>query len=93
MARRVEAVRIERARLAGELEALGLSVAPSEANLLWLGRRRLRRRGARARARDRAKIRVAEGGRFGDPGRIRVAVQDEAAGDRLRDALAAILRG
>ncbi|UGS38204.1 pyridoxal phosphate-dependent aminotransferase [Capillimicrobium parvum] len=93
MARRVEAVRIERARLAGELEALGLSVAPSEANLLWLGADGFDGAGLAHELETRAKIRVAEGGRFGDPDRIRVAVQDEAAGDRLRDALAAILRG
>jgi histidinol-phosphate aminotransferase len=93
VARRVEAVRAERERLAAELSTLGLAVAGSEANLLWIAADGFDGAGLAHALETRAKIRVAEGVRFGDPARIRVAVQDEAAGARLRDALAAIVRG
>jgi histidinol-phosphate aminotransferase len=92
VAARAQAVRAERTRLAGELSDLGLDVAPSEANLLWIAARGLDGAHLAHELETRAKIRVAEGGRFGDAARVRVAVHDAAAGDRLRDALAAILR-
>lgn len=93
VARRVATVRATRDRLAGELTELGLAVAPSEANLLWVAAGRHDGAQLAHELDTRAKIRVAEGGRLGDPARIRVAVHDDAAADRLRDALAAILRG
>lgn len=88
VARRVAAVRDERERLTAELRALGLRVADSRANVLWIGADGLD--GAELATRlERAKVRVASGGRFGDPSRIRAAVQSRAAGDRLLDALRA----
>jgi histidinol-phosphate aminotransferase len=92
VAQRVAAVRAERERLASELRALGLDVAPSEANLLWIAAPGLDG-GELAHRLERAKVRVAEGARFGDTARIRVAVQPGGAGDRLLDALRAALRG
>lgn len=86
VAHRVAAVRAERERLIGELRALGLRVADSQANVLWIGADGID--GAELAARlERAKVRVATGGRFGDGSRIRATVQSRAAGDRLLDAL------
>jgi len=93
VARRVATVRATRERLAGELTELGLAVAPSEANLLWVAADRRDAAQLAHELETRSKIRVAEGGRLGDAARIRVAVHDDAAADRLRDALAAVLRG
>lgn len=88
--RRVARVREERTRLTDELRARGLRVADSEANLLWIGAEGLD--GAELASRlERAKVRVAEGGRFGDSSRIRAAVQSRQAGDRLLDALRGVL--
>jgi histidinol-phosphate aminotransferase len=88
---RVAAVRAERERLAGELRALGLDVPASEANLLWIAAPGLDGTELAHRL-EHGKLRVAEGARFGDGDRVRVAVQPGAAGDRLLEALAAILR-
>jgi histidinol-phosphate/aromatic aminotransferase/cobyric acid decarboxylase-like protein len=86
----VAQVEAERQRLTGELERLGLAVAPSAANLLWTSVEGLD--GAELAARlERAKVLVASGGRFGDDTHVRVAVQDRAAGDRLLEALATAL--
>jgi histidinol-phosphate aminotransferase len=86
---RVAAIADERGRLAAELRGLGLDVAPSEANLLWIAAPGLD--GAELAHRlERSKVHVAEGGRFGDPGRIRIAVQ-LGTGQRVLDALAAAL--
>jgi histidinol-phosphate aminotransferase len=88
--RRVAQVEAERQRLTGELERLGLAVAPSAANLLWTSVEGLD--GAELAARlERAKVLVASGGRFGDDTHVRVAVQDRAAGDRLLEAIASAL--
>jgi histidinol-phosphate aminotransferase len=90
VARRVSEVSAERERLRGELERLGLRVGPSAANLLWIAGDGVD--GAELSARlERAKVLVASGGRFGDDAHVRVAVQDRAAGDRLLDAIAAVL--
>ncbi len=89
--RRAAQVQAERRRLTGELERLGLTVAPSAANLLWIAAEGLD--GAELAARlERSKVLVASGGRFGDDTHVRVAVQDRAAGDRLLDALAGAIR-
>ncbi|HEY8584376.1 MAG TPA: histidinol-phosphate transaminase [Capillimicrobium sp.] len=86
--RRAAAVAVERERLIAEIRGLGLHVADSEANLLWIGAEGLD--GAELASRlERSKVRVATGGRFGDAGRVRAAVQSPAAGDRLLDALRA----
>jgi histidinol-phosphate aminotransferase len=90
VARRAASVRAERERLTAQLRERGLQVAASEANVLWIGADGLDGSELAARL-DRAKVRVAEGARFGDPARIRVAVQSRAAGDRLLDALAGVL--
>lgn len=88
--RRVAQVEAERGRLTVELEGLGLTVAPSAANLLWIAGGGLD--GAELAARlERSKVLVAPGGRFGDDTHVRVAVRDRAAGDRLLDALRAAL--
>lgn len=89
--RRVAAVRAERDRLAGELRELGLEVAPSEANLLWIAAPGLD--GAELAARlERSKVLVASGGRFGDDAHVRAAVHERAGAERLRDALAGVVR-
>ncbi|HEU4656707.1 MAG TPA: histidinol-phosphate transaminase [Capillimicrobium sp.] len=88
--RRAALVREERIRLVAELRSRGLHVADSEANVLWIGADGLD--GAELAARlDRAKVRVAAGGRFGDGSRIRAAVQGRQAGDRLLDALRGVV--
>jgi histidinol-phosphate aminotransferase len=88
--RRVSQVEAERQRLTGELEGLGLMVAPSAANLLWIAADGVD--GAELAARlERAKVLVASGGRFGDDTHVRAAVQDRAAGDRLLEAVSAAL--
>jgi len=88
--RRVAQVAAERQRLTGELERLGVAVAPSAANLLWISASGVD--GAELASRlERSKVLVASGGRFGDDAHVRVAVQDRAAGDRLLDALSAVL--
>lgn len=89
--RRVATIRAERERLTAELRELGLHVADSHANVLWIGAEGMDGSELAARL-ERAKVRVAEGGRFGDPDRIRAAVQGAQAGDRLRDALRGALR-
>jgi histidinol-phosphate aminotransferase len=84
--RRVDAVRAERERLTAEIRALGLDVTDSAANLLWIGAPGVD--GAElARRLEQGAVIVAGGGRFGDPDRVRAAVQSRAAGDRLLAAL------
>ena len=90
LARRVATVRAERARLTDVLRGRGLHVARSEANVLWIGADGIDGGELAARL-HRAKVRVAEGARFGDPSRIRVAVQTRPAGDRLLAARAGVL--
>ncbi len=91
VARRAAAVAAERDRLTGELRELGLDVAASHANLLWIAAPGLA--GAELAHRlERAKVRVADSARFGDPARIRAAVQTRATSDRLRDGIVSALR-
>jgi histidinol-phosphate aminotransferase len=90
VARRVSAVREERARLVGELRELGLDVPDTQANLVWIHRDGVD--GAELAARlERGKVIVASGARFGDSDRIRAAIQSPAAGDRLLQALRSAL--
>jgi histidinol-phosphate aminotransferase len=87
VARRVERVRGERARLLMELRNRdGVVVTPSEANFVWLEAAKVD--GAELTRRlDRAGVRVAGGGALGDARRIRVAVHDGSATDRFLRAL------
>jgi histidinol-phosphate aminotransferase len=86
VSRRVAAVRLERDRLIVELRALRFDVTDSEANLVWIGAPGVD--GAElARRLEHGNVIVAGGGRFGDPTRVRAAVQSRAAGDRLLAAV------
>ena len=87
VARRVERVRGERARLLLELRSRSrVVVTPSQANFVWLEAEGID--GAELTRRlDRAGVRVAGGGALGDPKRIRVAIHDGAATDRFLRAL------
>jgi histidinol-phosphate aminotransferase len=87
VARRVERVRGERARLLLELRSRDRIVAtPSQANFVWLEAAGLD--GAElVRRLDRVGVRVAGGGALGDPGHIRVAIHDGVATDRFLRAL------
>jgi histidinol-phosphate aminotransferase len=88
--RRLAAVREERTRLITELRMLGLDVADSQANVLWVSREGVD--GAQlAAGMGRAGVIVAPGGLFGDPDHVRVAVQSRAAGERLLHAARAAL--
>jgi len=86
VARRVETVAAERERLVGELRALGCNVPDTQANFVWVEARGID--GAEFAARlQRAGVIVAGGARFGDPSRVRAAVQTQAAGERLLSAV------
>jgi histidinol-phosphate aminotransferase len=86
VAGRAALVAAERARLLDAVRALGVDVAPSQANVLWL-----RLDGASgaeiARRLERHGVIVAPGGPLGDADRVRAAVQRREAGDRLLRAL------
>ena len=86
VARRVETVRTERERLVGELRALGCDVPDTQANVLWIEAPGID--GAELAARmQRAGVIVAGGARFGEPARVRAAVQTPMAGERLLSAV------
>jgi histidinol-phosphate aminotransferase len=86
VARRVETVRGERERLAAELRELGCDVPDSQANVLWIEAPGLD--GAELASRlERSGVIVASGARFGDPARVRAAVQTPAAGERMLSAV------
>jgi histidinol-phosphate aminotransferase len=86
VAGRTAVVATERARLLDAVRALGIDVAPSQANFLWL--RLDGTSGAElARRLERHGVIVAPGGPLGDGDRVRVAVQRPEAGDRLLRAL------
>jgi histidinol-phosphate aminotransferase len=90
VAERIRTVAGERARLARELVELGVDVAPSQANFVWLAVEGVG--GAElARRLERHAVLVAPGGPLGDPARVRAAVQRPGAGDRLLRALRAEL--
>ncbi|HEX6698539.1 MAG TPA: aminotransferase class I/II-fold pyridoxal phosphate-dependent enzyme, partial [Solirubrobacteraceae bacterium] len=86
VAHRCAAVAAERARLLPALGELGIEVAPSQANVLWLRADGVA--GAElARRLERHGVIVAPGGPLGDDERVRAAVQRAEAGDRLLRAL------
>jgi histidinol-phosphate aminotransferase len=87
VARRVERVRGERARLLTELRSRErVAVTPSQANFVWLEASGID--GAElVRRLDRAGVRVASGSALGDARRLRVSIHDGAATDRFLRAL------
>jgi histidinol-phosphate aminotransferase len=92
VARRIARVTAERARLARALPALGLDVTPSQANVLWIAAPGLD--GAElSRRLAQGGVVVAPGGPLGDAGRVRAAIHDLPAGDRLVAALERAVRG
>ena len=92
VARRAASVAGERERLAGELRERGFDVAPSQANFLWVADRE-RDGAALADGLARAGVIVASGGPLGDQARVRIAVRDEAASQRLLRTLETVGRG
>jgi histidinol-phosphate aminotransferase len=87
VAHRTATVAAERARLIPALRELGLEVAASQANVVWLRAESVR--GAElARRLERHGVIVAPGGPLGDADRVRAAVQGAEASDRLLRALA-----
>ena len=88
---RAATVAEQRTRLRSELAALPLELGPpSEANLLWLAAEGID--GAELAGRlAQSGVIVRAGGTLGDPQRIRVAIQDSAASDRLLRALSVAL--
>jgi histidinol-phosphate aminotransferase len=91
VARRVARVTAERARLTRALPALGLQVAASQANVLWIAAPGLD--GAElSRRLAQGGVVVAPGGPLGDAGRVRAAIHDAPAGDRLLAALERAVR-
>jgi histidinol-phosphate aminotransferase len=92
VAGRAAMVAAERARLTDALATLGLDVAPSQANVLWLRADGLD--GAELGHRlERHGVIVAPGAALGDRARVRAAVHRAEAGDRLLRALELALRG
>ncbi len=91
IAERTATVAEQRLRLRSELAALPLELGPpSEANLLWLAAEAVD--GAELAGRlAQSGVIVRAGGTLGDPQRIRVAIQDNAASDRLLRALSVAL--
>ena len=91
VAARTATVAEQRTRLRSELASLPLELGPpSEANLLWLAAEGID--GAELSARlAQSGVIVRAGGTLGDPKRIRVAIQDSAASDRLLRALGVAL--
>jgi histidinol-phosphate aminotransferase len=86
VAGRAAMVTAERARVAGALRELGLHVAPSQANFLWLRADGVNG-GELARRLERHGVIVAPGGPLGDDACVRAALQRPEAGDRLLRAL------
>lgn len=82
----------EREWLAGQLRALGLDVAESAGNFLWVAHPELD--GAEAAgALARSGIIVAPGGALGEARRLRITVRDRAASERLLTALRTLATG
>jgi histidinol-phosphate aminotransferase len=91
VAARTATVAEQRTRLRSELASLPLELGPpSEANLLWLAAEGID--GAELSGRlAQSGVIVRAGGTLGDSQRIRVAIQDSAASDRLLRALGVAL--
>ena len=86
VAGRAAMVAAERARLSDAVRDLGLHVAPSQANVLWLRAEGIDG-GELARRLERHGVIVAPGGPLGDDACVRAAIQRPEAGDRLLRAL------
>jgi histidinol-phosphate aminotransferase len=86
VAGRAAMVAAERQRLSAAVRALGLQVAPSQANVLWLRADGVNG-GELARRLERHGVVVAPGGPLGDAACVRASIQRPAAGDRLLRAL------
>lgn len=87
IARRTDQVATERARLIAALGEAGAEVTPSQANFLWFGLDGVD--GAELASRlARSSVIVRAGGPLGDPRRVRAAIHDAEASDRLLRALA-----
>jgi len=87
VAGRAGAVAAERHRLTGALRELGVEVAPSQANVLWLRAEGVD--GAELAHRlERQGVLVAQGGPLGGPAHVRASVRDQSAGNRLLTAVA-----
>jgi histidinol-phosphate/aromatic aminotransferase/cobyric acid decarboxylase-like protein len=79
---RAAAVAAERRRLSTELRELGVEVAPSQANVLWLRLDSVD--GAEAAHRlERQGVLVAPGGPLGGPGHVRATIRGREASERL----------
>jgi len=82
VAARAAAVAAERRRLSAELRELGVEVAPSQANVLWLRLDGVD--GAEVAHRlERQGVLVAPGGPLGGPGHVRATIRGREASDRL----------
>ncbi|HEY3190262.1 MAG TPA: aminotransferase class I/II-fold pyridoxal phosphate-dependent enzyme [Solirubrobacteraceae bacterium] len=90
VAARAAGVAAERERLLGELRALGLEAAPSQANIVWLRADGIDGADLAHRL-DRQGVIVQSGGAFGDAAHVRVTVRRRDAGDRLLRALGSAL--
>jgi histidinol-phosphate aminotransferase len=84
--RRREQIATERTSLANELLARDLTVAPSQANVLWTALPGVEGADLAARLERRGVI-VAPGSIVGDPDHIRVTVHQQETGDRFLRAL------
>ncbi len=92
MRRRRETVIEERRRLLDVLATMPVSVTASQANFLWIAAHELP--GAElAAALDGSRVHVAQGEPLGDAGRVRAAIRDRHAADRLLWALGEALPG
>jgi histidinol-phosphate aminotransferase len=90
--RRRETVIAERRRLLDALSAMPVSTTPSEANFLWIAAHELPGDDLAA-ALDGSRVHVAAGEPLGDAGRVRAAIRDRHAADRLLWALGEALPG
>jgi histidinol-phosphate/aromatic aminotransferase/cobyric acid decarboxylase-like protein len=90
--RRRGAVLEERARITQSARALPLTLAPSQANFVWMTADGLTGEELAARL-ESSRVLVADGRQFGDPRYVRAAVRDRHSSDRLVWALNEALGG
>ncbi len=90
--RRREAVIAERNRLLEELSGMAVTVAPSQANFLWIRAHEVPGDDLAQRL-ESSRVLVADGERFGDADCVRAAIRDRHAADRLLWALREALQG
>jgi len=86
IARRVAIVSQERSRLTSALRERGFDVADSQANFVWAAHPAVEGGELSARL-ARSGVLVAGGAALGEPDRVRIALRDPAATDRLLSAL------